>query len=499
MMENNRRILIVDDDQGIRDAYRQILTPPVLADDLLSNSAVLFGENEKLKSGISQSEYELTLASRGEEGVEEVKAAMIRKEPFAVAFVDMKMPGIDGATTAKKIWELDPEIKIVIVTAFSECSPDEIVTIVGRDDLFYLNKPFNQGEIKQFTRALLEQWNLTAEREKLQFELERKNLYLNELAQALEEKVQEQWLLKNKLEKSNIDLQDLTKNLEEKVREQTALLVQSEKMASIGLLAAGVAHEVNNPTAFVGSNLASIKRYAAKIIPLLELCRELPGSDLTCNVLIEKIGNYIKTNNIDFIINDMAVLADESIDGIRRISNIVADLKSFSHIDKAEVSRVNLNEVMDTTISIIHNELKYKVEVVKEYEELPEVECFHRKISQVFMNLLINAAQAITEKGRIKIVSRTLKVGRRAADSRVEIEIADTGQGIPEKYLPKLFDPFFTTKPVGEGTGLGLSLVYDIIKGHGGTIKVKSEAGVGTVFTITLPVNPEFASNHGGD
>ncbi len=471
MTENNRRILVVDDDQGIRDAYRQILTPPVLADDLLLNSAALFGENESLKSEGPVQEYELTLTDRGEEGVEAVRSAIVGKEPFALVFIDMKMPGIDGATTAKKIWQLDPDIKIVIVTAFSEYSPDDIVEIVGRDDLFYLNKPFNQGEIKQFTRALLEQWNLASEREKLRCELEESNQNLNEL----------------------------TQNLEEKVREQTAQLVQSEKMATVGLLAAGVAHEVNNPAAFVGSNLASIKRYAAKIIPLLELCQELSNSDSVPSDLVKKIGDYIKTNNIDFIVDDMAGLADESIDGIRRISSIVADLKAFSHIDRAEISRVNLNEVMDTTLKIIHNELKYKVEVVKEYEDLPEVECFPQKISQVFMNLLINAAQAIPEKGRIKIISRTLKTGRRAVDNCVKIEISDDGQGISENHLPKLFDPFFTTKPVGEGTGLGLSIVYDIIKGHGGTIKVKSEAGVGTVFTIVLPVNPEFSSTHGGD
>ncbi|MEA3332105.1 MAG: response regulator [Pseudomonadota bacterium] len=207
-MENNRRILAVDDDQGIRDAYRQILTSPVLADDVLLSSASLFGGSELLKSeGLVQG-YELTLTDRGEAGIAAVRAAMADQKPFALAFIDMKMSGIDGAVTAKEIWQLDPDIKIVIVTAFSEYSPDDIVAIVGRDDLFYLNKPFNQGEIKQFSRALMEQWNLASEREKLRLELEKSNLNLNNLTQVLEDKVREQWQLQAELEENNRELEE---------------------------------------------------------------------------------------------------------------------------------------------------------------------------------------------------------------------------------------------------------------------------------------------------
>ncbi|MBN2705355.1 MAG: response regulator [Deltaproteobacteria bacterium] len=467
-METNRRILVIDDDPGIQDAYRQILSPVVPDDELLADSALLFGETTVAVKTAVAAEYELSICSCGEEGIAVCREAVEGGRPFALAFIDMKMPGLDGAATAREIWRLDAQVKIVIVTAFSDFSPDEIVAEVGREDLFYLNKPFNQGEIKQFTRALLDQWNINSEKERLQLALE----------------------------KSNHELRLLTENLEDKVKEQTALLIQSEKMASVGILAAGVAHEINNPAAFVGCNLNTIKRYSDKIIPLLELTKDLienPSAEM-----IDQLGQYLRNNKIDFIIDDMVGLANESIDGIRRISSIVADLKSFSHIDRAEISRVDLNLVMDTTLNIIHNELKYKVEVVKDYGTLPEVECFPQKISQVFMNLLINAAQAITEKGLICITTRSVSEGRRDSDRFVEIEITDSGQGIEAKHLPRLFDPFFTTKPVGQGTGLGLSIVYDIIKGHGGSVRVKSEPGKGTTFTVTLLVNPPFSQISAG-
>lgn len=472
-MESNRRILVIDDDTGIQDAYRQILEPDSdpHGDELLASSGRLFGEEPDHSASLLKPQplNEVTICSNGEDGIRTASEAIINGRPFAMAFVDMKMPGIDGATTAREIFKLDPQIRIVIVTAFSECSPDEIVEEVGREDIFYLNKPFNQAEIKQFTRALLDQWNINCEKEKL----------------------------RRALEDSNRQLRQLTENLEEKVKEKTALLIQSEKLASVGLLAAGVAHEINNPAAFVGCNLNTIKRYTNKIVPLLELCRELV-QNRSPEILLQ-LEHFLTNNKIEFILDDLRGLVDESQDGIGRISGIVADLKAFSHIDRAEISLVNVNEVIDTTLNIIHNQLKYKVEVIKQYGELPLIECFPQKISQVFMNLLINASQAIAEKGQIRICSQLISEGRRLSDQMVEIEISDTGQGIAPEMIPKLFDPFFTTKPVGEGTGLGLSIVYDIVKGHGGTIAVQSQLGKGSVFTLHFPVKPKFSALEGNE
>ncbi|MDY6836754.1 MAG: ATP-binding protein [Thermodesulfobacteriota bacterium] len=462
-MTENNRILIVDDDRGIRHSYKYFLGPnptegltakSVSPRDEPAEAAELVSRDEK--------EYDLTLAETGEEAVKAVQKAVDHNHHFAAAFIDMRMPGIDGAETSKRIWAMDPRIKLVIVTAFSEFKPDDIIRVTGRDDLFYLRKPFHPGEIKQFARALTNQWNLESERE----------------------------LLSSKLE-------DINKNLKEKVDQQTALLVQSEKMASIGTLAAGVAHEMNNPISFINGNLSSIKKYCVRIRDLLEKYEQLEalvdrshwskGQDS-----LEEIRDFKERQKIDFILQDLVNLAEESLDGTERVGKIVKDLKTFSRVHQEELKYVDIKEVMDATLNIIHNELKYKVEIVINFDELPKVKCFPHKVSQVFMNILVNAAQAIEAKGTITIAGSYKQKGNRADDKCVELSISDTGCGIPKRDLFKVFDPFFTTKPVGQGTGLGLSITYDIVKAHGGKIVVESEERAGTTFTITLPLEAKI-------
>jgi len=455
-MVRNNRILIVDDDSGVRDSYKEILCP-VPKEDVLSKGASLFDEPTQDAKTVTWKQYKLTLAEKGEKGVDAVNKAIERKKPFAAAFIDMKMPGIDGAETSKRIWAIDPDIKIVIVTAYSEYTPDDIIRVTGRDDIFYLRKPFNTEEIRQFARALTNEWNLERERKQLHNELE-----------------------------------DINKNLQKKVEEQTALLIQSEKMASVGILAAGVAHEINNPISFINGNLSTIKKYSARIEALLKKYREAEtylrqGAGDKVASLLEEIKDFKEKKKIDFILGDMVDLAEESLEGTERVRRIVNDLRTFSRVDEAELKHIDLNEAMDATINIIWNELKYKAELVRDYGDLLEVKCFPQKISQVFMNILMNAGQAIEEKGIITITTRYLEKGRRAGDKSLEIKISDTGHGIPKENISKIFDPFFTTKPVGEGTGLGMSITYDIVKAHGGKIKVESEEGVGTTFTIILP------------
>jgi two-component system, NtrC family, sensor kinase len=455
MIENNR-ILIIDDDSGVRETYQQILTPSPRA-DVLSKGASLFGEQAERIKPVMHKKYELTLTERGEDGVREVEKAVERKTPFAVAFIDMKMPGIDGAETSMRIWAITPGIKIVIVTAYSENSSDDIIKVTGRDDIFYLRKPFNPEEIRQFARALTKKWNL-----------------------------------EHKTELLSKQLEDMNQNLQKKVSEQTSLLIQSEKMASLGILSAGVAHEINNPIAFIHSNLSSIKKYSARVRELLLKYEKIEsyiasGQTEEISSLLEQIKEFKKIKKIDFILKDMVSLAEESLEGTIRIRNIVKDLKSFSRTDESELKYIGINETLETTLNIIRNELKYKAEVVKDYGQLPEVKCFPQKISQVFMNILINAAQAIEEKGTIKIVTSHNREGRRADDVKIKIVISDTGKGIPEDDLLKIFDPFFTTKPVGTGTGLGLSITYEIVSAHGGDIMFESEVNVGTAVTVILP------------
>ncbi len=467
-MSENNKILVIDDDEGIRETYSGIFTPEEESDVLAKGKSLFDGEDAPQKPAKSIA-YEVSLAENGTKGIEKVSAAKEAKAPFAVAFVDMKMPGLNGAQTSQKIWEIDPDIKIVIVTAYSEYAPEDIIAVTGRDDLFYLRKPFNHEEILQFARALTNEWNLERKRDALEAELKQ----------------------------ANETLADMNENLKEKVQKQAAMIVQAEKMASVGLLAAGVAHEINNPIAFVNSNLSAVKTYFKKITGLYEKFKNIESFLDSLNTpqaeqVLKELADFKTENKIEMIFEDLEDLADESIDGIDRVKTIVRDLKTFSRIDEAELKAVDINAAIDTTLNMVKNEFKYKAEVEKRYADLPPVVCFPQKISQVFMNLLINAGQSIEEKGKIIIETKRTALGRREGDQYIGISIIDSGCGIPEEHLNKLFDPFFTTKPVGTGTGLGLNIVYEIIKAHGGKIDVDSKPGEGTRFTILLPVNREI-------
>jgi len=265
----------------------------------------------------------------------------------------------------------------------------------------------------------------------------------------------------------------------------------------MGILVAGVAHEINNPIAFIHGNLSSLKKYSSRVRELLvkyEAIEQYVNSATEGDIsdLMGDVARFKKEKKIEFILGDMIDLAEESLEGVERVRNTIKDLKTFSRVDLTERDRVDINAILESALNIIWSEIKYKAEVIKDYGELPEVMCFSQKISQVFMNILMNAVQAIEERGTITISTRHIKEGRRADDSSVEILISDTGGGIPEESILKIFDPFFTTKPVGQGTGLGLSITYDIVRSHGGNITVESKAGKGTTFSILLPLDPRL-------
>jgi len=303
------------------------------------------------------------------------------------------------------------------------------------------------------------------------------------------------------LEQSEQKYKNLAENLEEEVKKKTneiketqTQLMHQDKMASIGQLAAGVAHEINNPIGFISSNLNTLREYSHDLIGYIQQCRELVeiASGLDGDIaaksgisfLIEKIRSSDKKIDVDFILKDIPSLLEESRDGAHRVKVIVQDLKDFAHPGDEIAAYSDIHKNIDSTLNIVWSELKYKAEVIKDYGNLPHIYCYPRQLNQVFMNILVNAAHAIEEKGQIKIVTR-------AYDDRIEVGISDTGQGISEENILKIFDPFFTTKEVGKGTGLGLNLVYNIIQKHKGSIHVKSKVGVGTEFTIKLPVDPE--------
>jgi len=259
-------------------------------------------------------------------------------------------------------------------------------------------------------------------------------------------------------------------------------LLQSEKMASIGQLAAGVAHEINNPIGYVHSNLGSLQEYLRSLFTVIEgYERALHAPDP--KQMVPEIEEIRGRLDIDFISRDLPQLLAESREGIERVTRIVRDLKDFSYSGRGDsMRRVDIHAGLESTINIIWNELKYKVTLERHYAELPLVECLPSELNQVWMNLLLNAGHAIAERG-------TISVSTGQEGDMVWVECRDTGNGIPADVLKRIFDPFFTTKPVGSGTGLGLSISYSIVNKHHGRIDVESTPGQGSAFRVWLPVN----------
>ena len=274
-----------------------------------------------------------------------------------------------------------------------------------------------------------------------------------------------------------------TAELRARLRHAERQLLQSEKMAAIGQLAAGVAHEINNPIGYVSSNINALSGY---VNDLLRLIRSYEKAQLST----PELDRLRREVDIDFLAEDIVALVAESQDGIDRVKQIVHSLKDFSRADHGgEFVPADLRHCIESTLNVVNNEIKYKAEVTRDFAELPPVECRASQINQVIMNLLVNAAHAIRERGVIGIRTALHEGG-------ALIEISDTGAGIPQDHIDRIFEPFFTTKPVGEGTGLGLSVSYGIVRDHDGWIKVHSAVGAGTRFSVWLPL--KSATKAGG-
>ncbi len=283
-----------------------------------------------------------------------------------------------------------------------------------------------------------------------------------------------------KISENLLQQQKLNRRLEEANNQ----LLQSEKMASIGQLAAGIAHELNNPIGFVHSNLGTLDGYLHDLMDIIDTYeRIINAPDSTCrnSPALEHIK---EERDFAFLKNDIFNLVAESKDGLGRVRKIVQDLKSFSRVGEQDWQEADLHQGLDSTLNIVWNELKYKCKVVKEYGVIPHIHCLISQLNQVFMNLLVNAGHAIETEGTI-----TIRTGC-SGDDQVWVEVSDTGKGIARENISRIFEPFFTTKPVGKGTGLGLSLSYSIVERHRGRIEVDSEPGRGTTFRVMLPIHP---------
>jgi len=300
----------------------------------------------------------------------------------------------------------------------------------------------------------------------------------------MQKKFSEQLEDKNRQIMDNLrDLNDKNTELAEAyaaLKTTQAHVLQQEKMASIGQLAAGVAHEINNPIGFITSNLNSLGKYLTRLSDFIHLQKKALASPKDPS-LLEEVRQKEKSMKMDFILDDSVKIIEESLDGSERVQKIVQSLKSFSRSDDGKRVPADINECFESAVNIVWNEIKYKAALKREFGILPQTLCYPNQLNQVFMNFLINAVQAIENQGTITV--RTWH-----EDGAIWASVSDDGCGIPPEVVSRVFEPFFTTKEVGKGTGLGLSITYEVIKRHEGDIWVESTPGQGSTFTIRIPV-----------
>ncbi|RFP21870.1 hybrid sensor histidine kinase/response regulator [Duganella sp. BJB488] len=398
----------------------------LIVDDIPANLDVLVNYLE-------ENQFRVLVAQDGEEALE--RCGLVQPD---LVLLDVMMPGIDGLETCRRLKQdsATAPIPVIFMTALTDS--ENVVAAFDAGGVDYVTKPIRITEV-----------------------LARIHTHLALRA------MHRQLMSQNSL-----------------LQEANDRLLQAEKMASIGQLAAGVAHEINNPIGFVNSNMGSLQTYVTTLFGVLD---DYQLAAAGAPEVAARIAQLKDAAEVDFIRDDFLALMSESRDGLQRVKDIVQSLKDFSHGGSTECASADLHRGLDSTLNIVNNEIKYKAEIVKEYGKLPPVMCVASQLNQVFMNLLVNAAHAIDGRGLI-----TIRTG--VAGQWVWIEISDTGGGMAPETVHRIFEPFYTTKPIGTGTGLGLSVSYGIVKRHGGRIDVESELGKGSRFTVHLPIHGNAAA-----
>lgn len=379
--------------------------------------------------------------------------AHLAHRTYGLVLSDIQMPGRNGVELLREIRQHYPDTAVIMVSGVGR--PQRIRDTLQIGAVDYLTKPCE-----------LEVLGLSVQRA-----LERRNLVLMARSYRAD------------LERQNVELAARKAQLERLQAE----IVHSEKMAGLGRLAAGIAHELNNPAGFIYGNMDLISSYLGRLEMLLSKYERVSLSKAEATEL-----NLTKEEiRYDSLLPDLRSMIVDCAEGAERIREVVQNLRTFSRLDEAEFKKIDLHEGLDATIRLLSRYYgSGRIRLVREYGQIPQVNCYAGQLNQVWTNLLVNAAQAIAGEGEVKI-STLVEV-----DS-VSVTIADTGCGIGPDELPKIFDPFFTTKPVGEGTGLGLSITYGIIERHGGTIGVESVLGDGTKVRVSIPIDsPVFAKEH---
>ena len=580
---------MIDDNEAIHRDFRKILSPDSTGKAALeSASAALFGDTGPAAAVLS---FEIDCASQGQEGLHCVRQAIAEGRPYAMAFVDMRMPpGWDGIQTISHIWAEYPDLEIVICTAYSDYTLDEMVRVLGETDrMLILKKPFDTIEVIQLARALTEKWRLaqlarstiktletvaevrTAElcqseerfrliaenaadlitvldsqcrviyrspsfKKVLGFALDpwlecppdrqfhpddrakviagKQEMVRTGIGQILEYRIQHcdgSWRVfeahgnpvcnsGGEVEHLVVVARDITeRRVEEQKRQQVEVqLRHSQKMESIGQLAAGIAHEINTPTQFIGNNTAFVRDGVQTLMKVLAAHHKLLQAARLGPVpleLIEEVDAAAPAADIEYLSVELPDALEHSLMGINRVAKIVGAMKDFSHPGSDEKTPIDLNGAIESTLTVATNEWKYVANVVTDFDTgLPPVPCLPGELNQVILNLVVNSSHAIADVVAIGGGKGTITVSTRRDGDWIEIRIADTGTGIPEDIRRKVFDPFFTTKGVGKGTGQGLAITHSVVVDkHGGEIRLESEVGKGTTFIIRLPLRAEAA------
>lgn len=388
--------------------------------------------------------YSCETAADAQEALE-----ILAREPFALVVTDITMPGLSGVELLRKITEHYKDTAVIMVSGIDRTQRIMDAIRIGAAD--YLVKPCDLEVLTNSVERAIERGMLVRHARRYKQDLEHRNA---------------------ELARKKTEMEQL----------QTQVL-HAEKMASLGRMAAGVAHELNNPAGFIYSNIEQLKQYIAR----LESCLSDYDKLTLPPDLVARITEIKKENDYDNIVADLGSILSDCCIGAERICDVVRNLGLFSSLDEAAVKRVDLIEGIESTVRLLSEYYRSgAITLIRDYGEIPQVDCYAAQLNQVWMNLLANAAQAIgTAPGEVMVVTR-------CEGKTVTVSIKDSGPGISPDQQKKIFDPFFTTKPVGEGTGLGLSISHGIIERHGGKIEVASAPGMGTTFTVSLPVDAKL-------
>ncbi|MCF6177935.1 MAG: response regulator [Geopsychrobacter sp.] len=382
--------------------------------------------------------FDCDVAASAEEALE-----LLEQKNYGLAISDIRMPEMDGLEFLDCVQQRWPELQVVIGSGLDD--RDTALEALRRGAVGYMLKPFEPVEVLVHASNAL--WLR-------QLEIAHRKRCLS---------------LEQEVESCNQEL---------KCRHRK--MVEQEKLASLGQLSAGVAHEVNNPTGYIASNLSTLKKYLNRLEEYLRVQESLITENCSGEGL-QKIKTLRKRLKVDNALEDAVEIIADSLEGTERIRRIVMGLKNFSRKESEEMQPVDINQILDETLALCWNELTYKADVVREFADLPLISGLPQKLSQVFLNLLVNAAQAIEGRGTIRVQTRKIH-------NIIEVLISDTGSGISDENLEKIFEPFFTTKEAGVGTGLGLAILKEILALHKGEIWVESQVGKGTTFGVRLPV-----------